>query len=770
MFWNRKYRARRAEIRRNRPDVRPAWRQLRNEGAGASLAIAILFAVIAAAILLLRQDVTPYRPGQYISRAIHSRVAFTFQDTALLNRLREGARVAAPRVYSPNGEAWESLAEQLRLLPQRLEGKTPDTLPENQRRLFHLDAGAPFIVDDLDSAALTMLDQYGKDPRRKGYEAMVEDYLRPLRKLIVLKAEERQADLKRQDMLPIPRIQIDNATEKLTNTYALPSTELLQKLDEAAAVFPPELRMKLVAFSNNTLQPTHRLDETLTAAAQDQVAASVDPRQALMNYRAGQELPIKVGTLDDRDRKLLLAEHEAFIKGLDTRTQVQAQIGLAGFVALVTALLSGYIWYYQRRVVRNHARAIAIALLLLSMLLLAQLAAIGTGPLYFFGVAPTILVAMILTIAYDRRFATGISTFQAILVTLALNQGIGFLLVLLVGSFTCCYLMDEIRSRSKLIEVGGAAALAMMLATLVTGAMSLDPIEPLPFIGRNCLLAGAAGLAVGFIVLGILPFVEKAFRITTSMTLVELADASQPLLRRLAMEAPGTYSHSLQVATLAEAASEAIGANSLLCRVGSYYHDVGKINKADYFIENQADGPNRHLNLSPNVSLLIIIGHVKDGLELAREYNLPTSLFSFIQQHHGTTLVEYFYHRACTQKEGNEPTISDVQYRYPGPKPRSKEVAIIMLSDAVESAARAMSEPTAGRIETLVHELAMKRLLDGQFSDCDLTMRELEQIERAMTKTVVGIYHGRIAYPSMASISGPATATTTPTAPTAKTA
>jgi putative nucleotidyltransferase with HDIG domain len=257
---------------------------------------------------------------------------------------------------------------------------------------------------------------------------------------------------------------------------------------------------------------------------------------------------------------------------------------------------------------------------------------------------------------------------------------------------------------------------------------------------------------VGFVVLGILPFIEKAFRITTNMTLLELADASQPLLRRLALEAPGTYNHSLQVATLSEAAAEAIGANSLLCRVGSYYHDIGKMNKADYFVENQSEGRNRHINLNPSVSLLIIIAHVKDGVELARDYNLPTSLFPFIQQHHGTTLVEYFYHQACTRKnqEPQTPAISETQYRYPGPRPRSREVAIVMLSDAVESACRAMAEPTANRIESLVHELAMKRLLDGQFDECNLTMRELNRIEKKLAKTLLGIYHGRIAYPSNA--------------------
>jgi cyclic-di-AMP phosphodiesterase PgpH len=274
-------------------------------------------------------------------------------------------------------------------------------------------------------------------------------------------------------------------------------------------------------------------------------------------------------------------------------------------------------------------------------------------------------------------------------------------------------------------------------------------------ITSNSLYAGAAGLSAGFVVLGTLPFIEKSFRITTGMTLLELADASHPLLRRLALEAPGTYSHSLQVATLAEAAAEAIGADSLLCRVSAYYHDVGKINKPDYFVENQQQGQqNRHVNLTPNVSFLIIKGHVMDGIEMAREYQLPTKLFSFIQQHHGTTLVEYFYHSAKLQQEktGDDTEVSETDFRYPGPKPKSKEVGILMLADCAESATRSMVEPTAARIETLVHDLMMKRLLDGQFDDSELTMKDLDRIEKSLTKTLLSIYHGRLSYPSTAKL------------------
>ena len=314
--------------------------------------------------------------------------------------------------------------------------------------------------------------------------------------------------------------------------------------------------------------------------------------------------------------------------------------------------------------------------MMLLMMLLPTLAGIGTSSLYVFGLAPTIGVAMILAIAYDQRFAVGVATVHATFVAIALDADLNFFLILLTGIVTCCFLLDDLRTRSKLIEVGGATALALMAATAAAGLTSYDPAK---YVLRECLLAGAAGLADGFIVLGILPTIEKAFRITTSMTLLELADVSQPLLRRLSTEAPGTYNHSLQVATLAAEAAEEIGANALLCRVASYYHDIGKINKPDYFIENQGDGGNRHLNLHPNMSLMIIHGHVKDGVELAKEYNLPTSLIPFIQQHHGTTLVEFFL-SSSVQTTGRSRSefagaSANRNTAIPGPKPRSRETA-----------------------------------------------------------------------------------------------
>jgi putative nucleotidyltransferase with HDIG domain len=276
--------------------------------------------------------------------------------------------------------------------------------------------------------------------------------------------------------------------------------------------------------------------------------------------------------------------------------------------------------------------------------------------------------------------------------------------------------------------------------------------------------------------------VERLFDITTGMTLIELRDPKHPLLRELQLRAPGTYNHSLTVASIAESAAEAIGADGLLTYVGCLYHDIGKMNKPDYFVENQSPGVNKHDKLSPAMSLLLVVGHVKDGLELARDFNIPRPLHHFIESHHGTTLVEFFFHRARERAlsamresgagegdlseggdpaligeermEFNEPQVPDeFAFRYPGPKPQSREAAILMVCDAVESATRTLSDPTPARIDALVRSIANKRLMDGQFEDCEITLRDLHLIVESVSRSVASIYHARIAYP------GPSTRT-----------
>ncbi len=248
---------------------------------------------------------------------------------------------------------------------------------------------------------------------------------------------------------------------------------------------------------------------------------------------------------------------------------------------------------------------------------------------------------------------------------------------------------------------------------------------------------------------GLLPFIERLFDVQTDISLLELGDAAHPLLQELARRAPGTYNHSINVASLAEAAAESIGANGLLVRVGAYFHDIGKMFKPGYFVENQGRDANRHDSLLPAMSTLVIIAHVKDGADLARQNRLPQPIIDFIEQHHGTTLVEYFYQQAARQSE-NDPdkeVVEESSYRYPGPKPQTREAGVLMLADAAESASRTLVDPTPARIESVVEGIVMKRLLDGQFDDCGITLQELNRIRESLVKLLTAVYHSRVKYP-----------------------
>jgi putative nucleotidyltransferase with HDIG domain len=248
---------------------------------------------------------------------------------------------------------------------------------------------------------------------------------------------------------------------------------------------------------------------------------------------------------------------------------------------------------------------------------------------------------------------------------------------------------------------------------------------------------------------GLLPFIERFFGVVTEISLLELGDIAHPLLQELVRRAPGTYNHSINVASIAEAAAEAIKAKGLLVRVGAYFHDIGKMFKPGYFTENQGDSTNRHETLVPAMSTLIIIAHVKDGADLARQHHLPPPIIDFIEQHHGTTLVEYFFHRANQQHQANPDTaeVEESSFRYPGPKPQTKEACVLMLADAVEGACRALVEPTPSRIEGVVNDIAMKRLLDGQFDESGLTLQELRIVQDSLVKSLTAVYHGRVKYP-----------------------
>jgi cyclic-di-AMP phosphodiesterase PgpH len=361
---------------------------------------------------------------------------------------------------------------------------------------------------------------------------------------------------------------------------------------------------------------------------------------------------------------------------------------------------------------------------------------------------PILLFSMTFGIAYHRDVALILSLSMAVVVAMTGGEGLGEFIILMGTAATSVLQLGEIRTRSKLIRVGVVSAAVAFLLTMGVDLFDEQPLNRAMLIhaGRNALWT----FLTGFLMTGLLPNIEKLFGVLTDLSLLELGDVSHPLLQELVRRAPGTYNHSISVASIAEAAAETIGCRGLLVRVGAYFHDIGKMLKPNYFVENQGLQSSRHEGLMPAMSTLIIIAHVKDGADLARQHKLPQPIIDFIEQHHGTTLVEYFYRRA-SEAETEPGEVQESSYRYPGPKPQTVESAILMMADSVESASRALVEPTPSRIENLVEQIGMNKLLDGQFDECGLTLQQLRQVEDSLIKSLTAVYHGRVKYASTAS-------------------
>lgn len=340
-----------------------------------------------------------------------------------------------------------------------------------------------------------------------------------------------------------------------------------------------------------------------------------------------------------------------------------------------------------------------------------------------------------------------------------LGADLNLMLVLAVGTIVATLSIKPVRRQSKPVVVGFYAGVfqAFTLVSLQVMSGEFDSLlrsgalrsgEWSEFLEKpGWALVG--GLLSGAIVTCLLPGIERLFGILTERRLLDLSDFSNDLLRLIQQRVPGTFQHTLNVAQLASAATEAIGADSLLARVGAYYHDLGKIIKPGYFVENMGEDKSIHDRLSPSMSKMIIISHVKDGVALAKEAKLPQKIIDLIPMHHGTTLVEFFFHKARRAAEADEETGTpgDVEYRYPGPKPRFREAGILMLADTLEAMAKAESHPNPSRFRTMVHDVVRKRLLDGQLDESDLTLNDLRVLEDSFVRTLTTMYHGRIKYP-----------------------
>jgi putative nucleotidyltransferase with HDIG domain len=746
---------RRQEARRQRGETRGTlWQNISRAADSRTLLIWAGFSVAAVAILLAGRDSMPWRLDQRVDRDIVARIPFSIEVAIETDKNRQAASAAVPQIYEANDGPLTALQERLTEAPRIEAAAFSQTASYKGWNVQDLEALHQY-VESQDGLA-----RYDELVKRL-IDRLEGEYLVDRKSDSSTHQPAVRSEMRRPDQKPL---------EVPTSNLIVTSQEAVAKLaaQSAEAVFPPALR-NLVAEEVKSALTTIKagtpsrlalwhFDAEKTAEARREAREKVPP--VIRSFKAGDILIAAsyVRRLSMSELDLLKQEHRAFLNAqrIDPflrQKRLLFQGGIAGIVLLVTIGLAAYTALYESSNFQRPGRTIGLAALLLVMLAMARLIELAEWPLDLpvqFSVGLLTIAAALMTIAFSQRFAFGGIGALSILVTLASRGNFSLFITLLTAMGITIFLLREIRTRSKIIMVGTLAGVGAMLT--FASAEFVDG-EDVRYVLVHMAVAGLAALVAGFIVQGILPQFERIFGIATSMTLLEWCDASRPLLRLLAQNAPGTYSHSLIISQMAEEAAEAIGARGLLARVGALYHDVGKAAKPDYFVENQEARINRHDKLSPTMSLLIIVGHVKDGIEMARAYGLPKVLHQFIAEHHGTTVIRCF-HRAAIEAEASgrakrfcDRDVPESEFRYPGPKPSSRESAILMLCDGCESAVRALPEPSPGRIETAVHQVIMDRLNDGQFDECDITLRELKLVERSLVKSLCAIHHGRIKYP-----------------------
>ncbi len=428
----------------------------------------------------------------------------------------------------------------------------------------------------------------------------------------------------------------------------------------------------------------------------------------------------------------------------------QSITGNALLVALLMVVVLFYLYQQNREIYTNAGVLYLMGIIVVVIVVVAKgILAIELTRSPEFGallgyMVPIGAAGMLIAILIDSRVAVLVVSVLSLLLALMAGGQVNFGVVGLVGGITGVYSVSKLSQRGDLARAGFYTSAANIAAITVMGLVS--NASPALVVSSAFILGTTNGILSSILTNGSLPYLENAFGITSSVRLLELSHPNNPLLKKLLTEAPGTYHHSILVGNLAEAAAGAVGGESLLVRVGAYYHDIGKIKRPYFFIENQLSSDNPHDKIAPTLSTLILTSHVRDGLELAREHKLPQSILKIIEQHHGSSLVTYFYHKA---RENGGDNINEDEFRYEGPKPQTKEAAIVMLADSVEAAVRSMQNRTHSRVEGLVRKILRDKLMDGQLDECDLTFKDLEKITEAFLRVLGGIFHSRVEYPDL---------------------
>jgi len=810
LFDRQRSRQRRVDPKKVRGDGPVSRLQTLMGQPGNLLRAAVAVILFGGAIVLCNapQDPLPYREGDVASENIFPKVAFKYVDVEATERARQEARQKTPNVYARDHTQTQQLSEEfLGILAAAIEAVKPPPPPpvEPEPAVTEPPTGAETdpapappaeaappgaepastetgsartddetapevepkdpaevwkLGDDFEQFKAAARDPKKLDELRKAFQAVVvhvdtlllltakRHYLergdQPRQQIFIYSEVEGRPEYERRDTASILSA-TDTADRE---TFRAGLAEVVNKAFAGTGI-GLSVQRKIVDRFTETLSPNLRFEPRLTAEKKEEAARRVEEK--VLEYGRHTLLVPAGVAIGPAGFSLLKAAHEAYLRQITWLGRAASITGSAVLLGLLTLLLIACTALYQPNVIERVVRAFILAGLFLVVMVIAKFfyAHLQRSMLIF----PITTAAMIITIAYNRRFAVVATWALILLVTLITRlEEYDVVVLLVIGTGVAILQLGEVRSRSKLIRVGFVTGLVYFVTVWAQDMMFTREVAWSTL--ERAGLALLAGLLPGFIILGVLPIIERVFGVVTSISLLELCDANQPALRKLAIEAPGTYSHSLLLGSLVEPACEAIGADGLLARVGAYFHDIGKVNKPRYFAENtgQLPEPADHNKLTPQMSKLIITSHIKDGLDMARQFGLPRAVNAFIAEHHGTTVVSYFYHEA--QKAGESP-IDDTEFRYSGPKPQSEETAVLMLADSCEGAVRSIREPTAPKIEDKVHDVVMKRLLDGQLDESGLTLQDVRTIEQSLTKSLISVYHGRVSYPESPESNGP---------------
>jgi putative nucleotidyltransferase with HDIG domain len=493
----------------------------------------------------------------------------------------------------------------------------------------------------------------------------------------------------------------------------------------------PGLRLFLTSLTQSLVRPNTFVNRALTDARRAAAANAVP----LVRILKGQTVLTQGQTVTRGDIELL-QELGLLNRGFDPGP-------LAGgllFSLVAVGALAAYIWGFRRHLITQTSSLVISGAVLVAAVVAAETLTMVPGA--DFVIVPT--AAITIAALVDSGVATVTTGVLALMSGILAGTDLTTAMVAFFGGLAGIVGVSRLSARYDVVRVGLMVGLVNLVALVGLDFMDGSSLVEAP-VWHQLFWSFVDGGFAAMLAVGLTPFLEAPFGLVTAMRLIELTNPNQPLLRKLLVEAPGTYQHSIMVGNLAEAAAEAVGGNSLLARVGAIYHDVGKVKRPYLFIDNQFGGENPHDRLSPSLSALIIASHVRDGLELARQHNLPPAVRDFIAQHHGTSVIRYFYEKARELDTGEG--VLEEDFRYDGPKPQTKETAIVMLADASEATSRTLKNPTPDAIEDVVRRIIKDRLSDGQLDDADLTLKDLDVIARTFTRVLTGVFHQRIEYP-----------------------